>query len=59
MEGLVIEVWEGSKEANNGWHSTPGLATVGAMAAPQSERTSVGSGQWGQKRELELSKKVI
>lgn len=44
MGELVTEVWEGSKEANNGWCRTPGLATVGAMATPWSERTSAGSG---------------
>lgn len=44
MEELVTEVWGRSKEANNGWCCTPGIATVGAMATPWSERTSAGSG---------------
>lgn len=54
MEGLFIKVWEGLKKPNKGWYRTPGLAIVGAMATPWSERTSAGSGEWSQKRELEL-----
>lgn len=42
--GTVLKAWEGLKEPHKGWYRTPGLATVGTMATPWSERTSAGSG---------------
>lgn len=52
VEGPLVEVWERSREPNEGQCSTPGLAAVGATANPRSERTSGGSG-YGAKRERE------